>query len=86
MIYRSANPTGFSTGRRALVRSGTQAFPSSNCSRLTSRTRIRTHRHWGGEEMLVLEDIFEDEHKIYPAGSWIRSPHGSEHNPFGRAR
>lgn len=48
-------------------------------------TAFRTHRHWGGEEILVLEGVFEDESGIYPAGSWIRSPHGSEHNPFSRA-
>jgi anti-sigma factor ChrR (cupin superfamily) len=45
-------------------------------------TRFRRHHHWGGEEILVLEGVFEDEHGRYPAGSWLRSPHLSEHNPF----
>ncbi|MBA4043138.1 MAG: cupin [Erythrobacter sp.] len=45
-------------------------------------TRFNRHRHWGGEEILVLEGTFEDEHGRYPAGSWLRSPHGSEHTPF----
>ena len=45
-------------------------------------TRFNAHRHWGGEEILVLEGVFEDEHGRYPAGSWIRSPHGSQHTPF----
>lgn len=45
-------------------------------------TRFTRHRHWGGEEILVLEGTFEDEHGTYPAGTWIRSPHGSEHAPF----
>lgn len=40
------------------------------------------HRHWGGEEILVLKGIFMDEHGIYPKGTWIRSPHLSEHYPF----
>jgi len=48
-------------------------------------TEFRAHRHWGGEEILVLEGVFEDEHGVYPAGSWIRSPHRSVHNPFSRA-
>ncbi|HPE02441.1 MAG TPA: cupin domain-containing protein, partial [Burkholderiaceae bacterium] len=25
---------------------------------------------------------FEDEHGAYPAGTWIRSPHGSHHAPW----
>lgn len=45
-------------------------------------TRFNTHRHWGGEEILVLEGTFQDEHGDYPKGSWLRSPHGSEHTPF----
>lgn len=45
-------------------------------------TRLAAHRHHGGEEMLVLEGSFEDEHGVYPQGTWLRSPHLSEHAPF----
>jgi anti-sigma factor ChrR (cupin superfamily) len=45
-------------------------------------TRFQPHRHWGGEEILVLDGVFEDEHGTYPKGSWLRSPHLSEHSPF----
>ena len=45
-------------------------------------TRFRPHQHWGGEEILVLDGVFEDEHGVYPKGSWLRSPHRSEHHPF----
>jgi anti-sigma factor ChrR (cupin superfamily) len=45
-------------------------------------TRFQRHGHWGGEEILVLEGVFQDEHGDYPAGSWIRSPHGSVHQPW----
>ena len=45
-------------------------------------TRFTGHRHWGGEEILVLEGVFQDEHGDYPAGSWLRNPHLSEHHPF----
>jgi len=47
-------------------------------------TRFNPHRHWGGEEILVLEGTFYDEHGSYPAGSWLRSPHLSEHCPYTR--
>jgi len=45
-------------------------------------TQFNPHRHWGGEEILVLEGTFHDEHGSYPKGSWLRSPHMSQHQPF----
>jgi anti-sigma factor ChrR (cupin superfamily) len=42
------------------------------------------HAHFGGEEILVLAGVFEDEHGSYRAGTWIRSPHLSRHQPFSR--
>lgn len=45
-------------------------------------TRFNAHQHWGGEEIFVLEGEFADEHGRYPAGSWLRSPHLSQHRPF----
>lgn len=50
--------------------------------RWAPNTRFQPHAHWGGEEILVLEGTFHDEHGAYPAGSWLRSPHGSRHAPF----
>ena len=44
--------------------------------------RFHMHRHFGGEEILVLSGVFRDEHGVYPADSWVRSPHESEHCPF----
>jgi len=43
---------------------------------------FQPHRHFGGEEILVLSGEFEDEHGQYPTHTWIRSPHLSEHHPF----
>jgi anti-sigma factor ChrR (cupin superfamily) len=42
---------------------------------------FQPHVHWGGEEILVILGRFDDEFGQYPAGSWIRSPHLSEHFP-----
>ena len=44
--------------------------------------KFQPHRHVGGEEIFVLSGEFIDEHGRYPAGSWIRSPHMSIHNPW----
>lgn len=40
------------------------------------------HRHPGGEEIYVIEGELIDEYGHYPAGTWIRSPHMSQHKPF----
>ena len=47
-------------------------------------TFFNPHRHYGGEEILVVDGVFEDDHGRYPAGSWLRSPHLSQHQPFSR--
>ena len=47
-------------------------------------TYFHEHVHPGGEEILVLEGKFEDEHGEYPQGTWIRGPHMSKHKPFSR--
>jgi anti-sigma factor ChrR (cupin superfamily) len=45
-------------------------------------TQFKAHQHWGGEEILVIAGTFYDEHGSYPAGTWLRSPHMSQHMPF----
>jgi anti-sigma factor ChrR (cupin superfamily) len=40
------------------------------------------HMHPQGEEFYVLDGVFSDEFGDYPAGTYIRNPPGSRHNPF----
>ena len=40
------------------------------------------HSHFGGEEIFVLSGVFKDEHGEYPEGTWLRSPHLSQHHPW----
>lgn len=47
-------------------------------------TVFTPHRHFGGEEIFVLEGTFSDENGDYPAGTWLRSPHLSSHHPFSK--
>ena len=44
--------------------------------------RMRRHGHVNGEEILVVSGELFDEHGRYPAGTWLRSPHLSGHEPF----
>ncbi|MDM7951846.1 MAG: cupin domain-containing protein [Cyanobium sp. CZS 25K] len=48
-------------------------------------TRFPLHAHPGGEEIFVLEGVFEDDQGAYPAGTWLRNPAGSRHTPFSRS-
>jgi anti-sigma factor ChrR (cupin superfamily) len=45
-------------------------------------TYFTPHRHHGGEEIFVVDGVFEDEHGRYTKGYWLRSPHLSLHQPF----
>jgi len=63
-----------------LMRQGT----GSTLVRWAPQTYFSAHRHYGGEEIFVVSGVFEDEHGIYPQGSWIRSPHMSLHQPFSK--
>lgn len=61
-----------------LMRQGT----GSTLVRWAPNTHFNTHRHYGGEEIFVVSGNFSDEHGSYPEGSWVRSPHLSQHTPF----
>ena len=39
------------------------------------------HVHTGGEEFIVLEGVFQDEHGDYPPGTYVRNPPESSHRP-----
>lgn len=56
----------------------------STLVRWAPNTYFNPHRHYGGEEIYVVDGVFEDEYGAYPKGSWIRSPHMSMHTPFSK--
>ncbi len=41
-----------------------------------------SHDHPEGEEILVLEGVFSDEHGDWPAGTYLLNPEGFRHTPF----
>ncbi len=63
-----------------LMRQGT----GSTLVKWDPQTYFNPHKHFGGEEILVISGVFEDEFGRYPAGTWIRSPHMSQHQPFSK--
>jgi anti-sigma factor ChrR (cupin superfamily) len=63
---------------------------SAESSRVTAVVRydadsaFHSHPHPNGEEILVLDGVFSDEHGDYPACSYLLNPEGFEHAPFSR--
>ena len=67
--------------RRMLFRIGEEKARATSIVRYAPDSRFPAHDHPGGEEILVLEGVFQDETGDYPAGSYMRNPPGSGHRP-----
>ena len=67
--------------RRMLERVGTEVARATSIVRYAPGSQFSAHTHSGGEEFLVLEGTFQDEHGDYPAGTYVRNPPTSSHIP-----
>jgi anti-sigma factor ChrR (cupin superfamily) len=67
--------------RRPLDRIGDEVARATTIVRYAPNSQFSPHVHDGGEEFLVLEGVFEDEHGAFPVGSYIRNPPTSQHKP-----
>lgn len=71
--------------RRMLDRIGGEVARATTIVRFDPGRQFPAHVHTGGEEFLVLEGVFQDEHGDFPAGSYIRNPPQSRHTPGSEA-
>jgi ChrR Cupin-like domain len=67
--------------RRMLDRIGDEVARATSIVRYAPGSHFSAHTHGGGEEFLVLEGVFQDEHGDFPAGCYIRNPPTSSHTP-----
>jgi len=67
--------------RRMLDRIGDEVARATTIVRYAPGSHFSPHIHSGGEEFIVLEGVFQDEHGDYPVGSYIRNPPTSSHTP-----
>lgn len=67
--------------RRMLDRIGGEVARATTIVRYAPGSQFSEHTHSGGEEFIVLEGVFSDEHGNYPAGTYIRNPPTSAHTP-----
>ena len=79
----SASPLA-GVDRRMLDRVGEEVARATSIVRYAAGSRFDRHVHDGGEEILVLDGVFSDEHGDYPAGAYLRNPPGTSHTPFSR--
>src|SRR5687768_5457636 len=62
----------------------TEAGQVTSVVRYEPGSTFHAHAHPNGEEILVLEGVFSDEHGDWPAGTYLLNPEGFRHTPFSR--
>lgn len=70
--------------RKMLDRIGDEVARATTIVRYAPGSTFSPHVHTGGEEFVVLDGVFQDEHGDFPAGSYIRNPPESSHTPGSR--
>ena len=71
--------------RRTLDRIGDEVARATSILRYAPHSTFSPHMHGWGEEFIVLEDVFQDEHSYYPAGTYMRNPPTSRHRPGSKS-
>ena len=80
----TASPSG-SVWRKRVHRVGPpESGQVTSVVRYDPDARFPAHDHPDGEEILVLDGVFSDEHGDWPAGTYLLNPEGFRHTPFSR--
>ena len=67
--------------RVMLDRVGDEVAVATSIVRYAPNANFSAHSHALGEEFIVLDGVFSDEHADYPAGTYVRNPPGTSHTP-----
>ena len=70
--------------RRMLERDGDEVARATTIVRYAPESTFDPHVHALGEEYVVLEGTFSDEHGDFGKGFYVRNPPGSRHRPHSR--
>ncbi len=79
--YRWVDSPMAGVERMMLDRIGDEVARATSLVRYAPNSTFSAHVHTGGEEYLVLEGEFGDEHGRYPVGYYVRNPVGTAHAP-----
>ncbi len=70
--------------RLMLDRIGDEVARATSLVRYAADSSFARHEHAAGEEFLVLDGVFSDEHADYGVGTYVRNPPGSGHSPYSK--
>lgn len=70
--------------RLMLDRIGDEVARATSLVRYAPGSSFARHEHAEGEEFLVLDGVFSDEHADYGTGTYVRNPPGSGHSPYSK--
>lgn len=71
-------------GRKMFDRVGDEVARATSLVRYEPGAAFSPHEHGGGEEIFVLEGTFSDENGDYPAGTYLRHPPNTRHQPLSK--
>ena len=80
----TASPSGTVWRKRVHLVGPPESGQVTSLVRYQAESSFPAHDHPDGEEILVLEGVFSDEHGDWPAGTYLLNPEGFRHSPFSR--
>jgi anti-sigma factor ChrR (cupin superfamily) len=80
----SPSPSGTVWRKRLHLVGPAESGQVTSVVRYEPSSTFHGHDHPDGEEILVLEGVFSDEHGDWPAGTFLLNPEGFRHSPFSR--
>lgn len=80
----SPSPSGTVWRKRVHLVGPPESGQVTSVVRYDAGASFPEHDHPGGEEILVLDGVFSDEHGDWPAGTYLLNPEGFSHTPFSK--
>jgi len=80
----TASPSGTVWRKRVHLVGPAESGQVTSVVRYEPSSTFHGHNHPDGEEILVLDGVFSDEHGDWPAGTYLLNPEGFRHAPFSR--
>jgi hypothetical protein len=80
----SPSPSGTVWRKRLHLVGPPESGQVTSVVRYEAASTFPAHDHPDGEEILVLDGVFSDEHGDWRAGSYLLNPEGFRHTPFSR--
>lgn len=78
----TSSPSGLVWRKRVHLVGAPESGQVTSVVRYEPKSSFPMHDHPDGEEILVLEGVFSDEHGDWPEGTYLLNPEGFRHTPF----